>query len=293
MVYEKTRRRFQVASTLVVNAYLPAWLKGTIVQWKGKGICFPVLNCYSCPSAVGACPIGALQNFLATARFNISIGRPQIGLYVLGVIGAFGSLLGRLPCGWLCPFGLAQDLMHKIPSPKLPIPKILTNFRYVVLAVMVVALPLLVMDEYGMGKTWFCAWICPSGTLGAGLPLVSLNAGIREQVGFMFAWKVGILLLFLLWMTASERAFCRTTCPLGALLGFFNRVSLFRLRVDPDKCAECKNCDKTCPVKIRVSETPNSSKCIRCLRCVDSCPRHAVEWEFLPKKKSPASVETV
>ena len=292
MAYEKRRRWFQAASTLAVNAYLPSWFKGTITQWKGKGVCVPVLNCYSCPSAIGACPIGAMQNFFATAKFNISIGRPQVGLYVLGTIGAVGSVLGRLPCGWLCPFGLVQDLMYKIPSPKLRIPRPFTAFRHVVLAVMVLALPLLVMDEYGMGKTWFCAWICPSGTLGAGLPLVALNSGIREQVGFMFGWKVGILVLFLVWMTMSERAFCRTTCPLGALLGYFNKVSLFRMRVDPGKCTECKTCDKSCPVKIKVSETPNDSRCIRCLRCVDACPRHAVEWEFWPKKRPHESVET-
>ena len=114
--------------------------------------------------------------------------------------------------------------------------------------------------------------------------LVALNAGIREQVGFMFGWKVSILILFLVWMAASERAFCRTACPLGAILGFFNRASLFRMTVDPDKCAECKECDRACPVRIKIREAPNSADCIRCLHCVEACPRGAVGYEFWPGK---------
>ena len=292
MKLSKARRRFQLASALAVNAYWPAWLKGTIYQGKIKGVCLPVLNCYSCPSAVGACPIGALQNFFAGLQFNFSIARYQAGLYVLGVLGIFGGLLGRLPCGWLCPFGLIQDLLYKVPSPKLPIPRVLTYVRHLILIILVAALPLLAMDEFGMGKTWFCAWVCPAGTLEAGLPLVALNAGIREQVGFMFGWKVGILVLFLVWMTASERAFCRTSCPLGLILGFFNRASLFRMAVDPDKCAECDACDRICPVRIKVREAPNSQECIRCLRCVDACPSGAVDWAFRPGRRTPVRSET-
>jgi ferredoxin len=180
--------------------------------------------------------------------------------------------------------------MYKIPSPKLPIPKIATYFRYVVLAVMVVALPLLLMDEFGMGKTWFCAFLCPAGTLEAGFPLVALNSGIRDQIGFLFGWKTAVLTLFLIWIVLSERAFCRTTCPLGVILGFFNKGSLFRMIVDPDKCAECRTCHDHCPVRINIREAPNSSECIRCLRCLEACPRGAIGYEFWPKKASTQNV---
>jgi ferredoxin-type protein NapH len=287
----KKRRWFQFISFLAINAYIPSWLKGEIYQGGIKGTCVPVLNCYSCPSALGACPIGSLQNFMASARFNISIANYQLGLYVLGFLGAVGSLVGRLPCGWLCPFGYLQELMYKIKTRKFGIPKWLTYVKYVVLAVFVLILPLLILDQFGFGQTWFCKWICPAGTLEAGIPLVSLNEGIRSQVGFLFSWKMAVLVLFLVWMVVSKRPFCRTVCPLGAILSLFNRNSLFRMVVDDDKCVLCNKCLRDCPVDIKVYEAPNSPECIRCLKCIDSCHYGAVDYEFL-KKKSPTPAHT-
>jgi len=283
----KKRRWFQVISLLGINAYLPAWLKGEIYQGNVKGTCVPVLNCYSCPSAMGACPIGSLQNFFAGMRFNLSIAQYQLGLYVFGFLGAVGSLAGRLPCGWMCPFGLLQELMYKIKSPKLRIPYVFSYLRYFVLAVMVIALPLLILDDFGFGQTWFCKWICPAGTLEAGIPLVSLNEGIRSQIGLLFSWKMGVLLIFLVWMVISKRPFCRLFCPLGAILGLFNKVSLFGMSVDDEKCTRCNKCLKDCPVDIKVYESPNSPECVRCLKCKTVCPYGAVDYEFIKKKTEP------
>jgi len=283
----RKRRWIQVFSLLAVNAYLPSWLKGEIYQGNLKGTCVPVLNCYSCPSALGACPVGALQSQLATVRFNLSIAQYQVGLYVLGLLGAVGSLVGRLPCGWACPFGLLQELMYKIKTPKLSVPRFLTYGKYLVLALMVILLPLLVMDEFGMGETWFCKWVCPAGTLGAGVPLAVLNEGIRAQLGSLFAWKMSLAVLFLVWMTISTRPFCRTICPLGAIFGLFNRVSLWRMHVDDEKCTRCNTCRKNCPVDIPIYTNPNSAECIRCLKCQDVCPYGAIDHEFIRKRPAP------
>lgn len=281
----KKRRFFQIGGTLGFNIYLPAFLKGQIFQGNIKGVCVPVLNCYSCPSAIGACPIGALQNFFASLKFNLSISSYQFGLYVIGVLGAVGSLVGRMPCGWLCPFGLLQEFLYKIPTPKIHIPRFMSYLRYGVLAIFVVLLPLLILDEFGLGQTWFCKWICPAGTLEAGIPLVSLNEGIRSQVGLLFSWKMLVLVLFLVWMILSQRPFCRTACPLGAILGLFNKASLFRMIVDEDKCIKCNTCYKNCPVELKIYESPNSPDCIRCLKCVRSCQYGTIDYEFLPKKR--------
>ena len=80
-----------------------AFLKGTIYQGNSKKFCAPGLNCYSCPGAVAACPLGALQaslNSFPTA----------LPLYMLGILLLFGALLGRAVCAFLCPFGLIQEL---------------------------------------------------------------------------------------------------------------------------------------------------------------------------------------
>jgi polyferredoxin len=285
------RRWFQALSTLGINIYIPTFLKGEIYQGSIKGTCVPVLNCYSCPSAIGACPIGALQNSFATMRFNLSIANYQIGLYVIGFLGAVGSLVGRLPCGWLCPFGFLQEMLYKIPSPKLSIPRILTYLKYAVLVVTVIGLPFFIVDQFNLGETWFCKWICPAGTLEAGVPLASLNENVRGLLGPLFIWKMSLLVLFLIWMVFSQRPFCRTTCPLGAIFGLFNKMSVFRMVIHEERCTKCLMCLKNCPVEIKAFETPNSPECVRCLKCITACEYGTIEYEFLRKKKAQEKAE--
>jgi len=273
------RRWAQIVSAVALNLYVPALFTGSIVQARSKGVCVPVLNCYSCPSAVAACPIGSLQHAFASIRFRISAGELQLGLYALGAVGLVAAFVGRFPCGWFCPFGLFQELVNKIPSRKFRIPRGLNYLKYVLLALTVFVLPALVLDAAGYGDTWFCKWICPAGTLEAGLPLVAANSGVRSQIGLLFVWKVVLLLLFLAWMVVSMRPFCRTICPLGALLGLFNRVSLLRLTVDSVRCTSCEKCDSVCPMELDVRRESNSVECIRCLKCVKSCEAGCIGYE--------------
>ncbi|HPW18378.1 MAG TPA: 4Fe-4S binding protein [Candidatus Aminicenantes bacterium] len=279
------RAWYQAAFALGLNAWIPSWFKGGIFQGPVKGVCVPGLNCYSCPSALGACPIGSLQTALGGLRFNLSVAEKKFGLYVAGFLAAVGSAVGRMPCGWVCPFGFLQELLHRIRTPKLRVPRTLTYVRYLVLAVTVVALPLLVVDQFGYGQTWFCKWICPAGTLEAGIPLMLIKADLRPLIGFMYHWKLALLGLFLAWFVFSRRPFCRTVCPLGAIWGLFNRASLFRMAVDDEKCTLCDKCYRDCPVQIRIYERANSPDCVRCLKCVSSCKFGAVSYEFLGKKE--------
>jgi len=279
------RPRYQAFFALAINAWIPSWFKGGIFQGGIKGVCVPALNCYSCPSAMGACPIGAMQTFFAGLRFNLSVAQKKFGLYVAGFLATVGSAVGRMPCGWVCPFGFVQELVHKVPSPKIKIPHFLTYFRYVVLATTVVALPLLIVDQFGYGQTWFCKWICPAGTLEAGIPLMLIKADLRPLIGFMYYWKLGLLALFLVWFVLSRRPFCRTVCPLGAFWGLFNKASLFRMAVDDEKCTLCDKCTKDCPVEISIYKSANSPDCVRCLKCVSSCKFGAISYEFLGKRE--------
>ena len=86
--------------------------------------------------------------------------------------------------------------MHKIPSPKLSTKKLkpLRYLKYAVLLVMVVLLPLLAVNELGMGDPFFCKYLCPQGVLEGALPLSLTNAGIRAALGKLFTWKACILL---------------------------------------------------------------------------------------------------
>jgi len=101
-------------------------------------------------------PTGSLQQLLLSIRFSLETGNYYLGTFVVGSMGILGAAFGRLICGWACPFGLFQELLHKIPSVKLPVPKILTWGKYGFLALFVVILPLVVVDEFGLGAPWFC-----------------------------------------------------------------------------------------------------------------------------------------
>ena len=186
---------FQAGATLLTNIHLPNFAKGVLYQGKGKTVCVPGLNCYSCPGAIGSCPIGSLQAVIGSKNYKFSF-------YVIGFLMIFGSLMGRFVCGWLCPFGLVQDLLHKIPFvkkiKKVPFDRYLRYLKYVILVVFVIAMPLLLVGESGYGSPWFCKLICPSGTLLGGIPLVAKNPGLQRAIGFLFGWKVSILVILLI-----------------------------------------------------------------------------------------------
>jgi len=275
------RRWIQAAATAFSNAYLLFPFTRNIYQGRLKSVCVPGLNCYSCPAATGACPLGSLQTMLATVRPSVKAGNGHIGLYVLGILGIIGSLVGRMPCAWLCPFGLLQELIHKIPSRKIEIPHWMIYIKYAFLALFVIALPLLAVDGLGYGITWFCKYVCPAGTLEAGIPMLILQPQLRELVGWLYASKVGILLIFLALMIFIRRPFCRIVCPLGAIYSLFNKVSVFRMVHHPDTCVLCKECYNHCPMGVRFYEGANQPDCIRCLKCMqESCKFGAISYEI-------------
>lgn len=277
---EKFRHIFQGIWTFITNSYLTGFFQGKIYQGKLKNLCLPGLNCYSCPGALGSCPIGALQASIGE-RGN------KISLYVSGFLIFIGAFTGRYVCGWLCPFGLIQDLLNKIPFPKkiktFRGDKLLRKLKYVILAVFVILLPMFATDALGLGDPWFCKYICPAGTLEGGLTLVLLNEGLRSAVGFLYTWKVVILVVTVILSIIIYRPFCKYICPLGAIYSFFNRIAVFRMKLDEEKCISCNICAKKCKMNIDPCKNPNSTECIRCRECINSCPTGALSDSFCKK----------
>lgn len=269
------RKSVQVGWGVLSNAYIKGFLPGgpPIYQGELKRVCVPGMNCYSCPGALGACPIGAMQ-----AVFD---GRQRhFAFYVVGYLATIGLFVGRFICGWLCLFGLIQELLYKIPVPKLTVPKkvdqSLRYLKYVILLVMVFALPFFVRSQYGVGMPYFCKFICPVGTLEGGIPLVLLNSALRSTVGWLFRWKLFLLVLCILASMVIYRPFCKYICPLGAFYGLFQKVSLVRMHVDEVSCINCGKCARTCKMNVDPRVNPNSNECIRCRECVNVCPVHAL-----------------
>ena len=293
---ERIRFLIQSLFFIATNSFVIGYLQGGIYQGNLKQICVPGLNCYSCPGAVGSCPIGALQAVLNKREFSLDAAGElamtpgyYVPFYIIGLIMMFGAVCGRFICGFLCPFGLVQDLLHKIPLPKklkirtFPGDKQLRYLKYVVLGVMVIGLPL-----FAAADPYFCKYICPSGTLIGGIPLLSLTAALRESVGLLTAFKMALLGLIVLLSIVIYRPFCKYLCPLGALYSLINPFSMYRSYVDEKRCTDCGACTRACRMGVDIGKTPNSLECIRCGDCKAACPHKAVCSGF---KRKPAAAD--
>jgi ferredoxin-type protein NapH len=286
----RARRWTQVAGVLAANPWFAYFFTRRIYQGKAKGLCFPGFNCYACPLALFSCPIGALQQSFTLMSPRIrSASAPQAALsavkrsasyplgamlYVVGFIGLVGILTGRLVCGWLCPFGFLQDLLYKIPTPKLPLPQWMRFGKYFALVVVAMIIP------YITGIHWYSR-LCPAGALEGALPLKVLSPEAPlPDTGWFFWLKIAILVGFLVWMVLTKRPFCRAACALGGAYALLTPVSLYRMSVDSAKCTKCGDCRAVCPVDINIWENGNSPECVRCLDCKKGCPEGAVSSGF-------------
>ena len=266
------RRLVQLYTALLYNAHLKGFAEGEIYRGEVKGLCVPGLNCYSCPAAVGACPLGALQNAVSA-----SATRPAF--YVVGVLLLFGLSLGRVICGWACPMGLLQELLHKLPTPKLKkgrLTRALSWVKYALLALLVLALPL----YFAFRRTplpAFCKYVCPAGTLEGALGLL-LHPGNADKLGLLgplFTNKLILLVLIAAACVFVYRAFCRFLCPLGALYGLMTRLALIGVKLDQSRCTDCGVCRAVCPMDIR---RVGDRECISCGKCVSRCPESALSF---------------
>ena len=265
---ETKRTLFQFVFAAMANPHFKGFIDGQIYKGNSKAVCVPGLNCYSCPGAAGACPIGSLQAIIGSPKYTVS-------LYVMGLLMLFGTLLGRLVCGFLCVFGLIQDLLFKIPTPKFKLSKSVDSklryLKYLVLIVMVIALPMFLTNKFDMAPPYFCKYLCPAGTIEAAFPLIAKNPFLRETIGNIFFIKLSILIVFIISSIFIYRPFCKYFCPLGAIYGLFNKLGIFRLEFEESKCTDCGICEKSCKMDIDVRSNLNSAECIRCGACIKAC----------------------
>ena len=271
------RRITQAVSAVLYNCNFTGFIDGTLYQGNLKGMCVPGLNCYSCPGAIAACPLGSVQAALVSSPYKAPY-------YALGLVLLFGVLLGRVVCGFLCPFGLLQELLHKLPTPKLKKSKWtrrLSWAKYAVLAVFVVIIPIVA------AVPGFCKYICPAGTLEGGIPLLARNEELRSYAGWLFSWKSLVLALCIAGAVFCYRIFCRFLCPLGAFYSLFNGIAVIRPHVDAHKCNGCGACVARCGMDVKCV---GDRECICCMDCRRRCPKGAVSV-WTPLRTSRGAVE--
>ena len=268
------RCKVQVLFTVFTNGYVYGFLRGKIYQGNLKYTCVPGLNCYSCPGALASCPLGALQALLNRQGFHIPFA-------ALGFFFLFGSLMGRFVCGWLCPFGLVQELLYKIPvfrkRKRLPFHSVLKYGKYITLFLLVCVGSLFLFGGFAKIPA-FCKYVCPSGTLFGAIPLLMANESLRSQIGGLFFWKSGVLAFIVLLSVKAYRPFCQYLCPLGAVYGWFNCFSLVQIHWEKERCVSCMACEKACPLALSVHEISRSPECIRCGKCMEACPEKCLHF---------------
>lgn len=277
------QRIIQLFSAALFNGYVIGFRNGRIFAGRSKAFCVPVLNCYSCPGALGACPIGALQTAIGTRR--------HFPFYVLGTLMLFGVVLGRAVCGLLCPFGFIQDLLYKVPVPKWKVPVRIDRparyVKYLVLVTSVFLIPVFFLAKPGMIPPYFCKYICPAGTLEGGIPHMLANPALHSLAGALFNWKALVLALILTASAFVPRPFCRYLCPLGAFYSLFNRFSFYQMHLDRHACIGCGKCERSCPMGVEVTKDLGGPECIRCGKCRSVCQAGAISSGFANKCRDP------
>lgn len=272
-MHRPTKRRIiQLYSALLYNAHLRGFVRGEIFTGNSKAVCVPGFNCYSCPGAVGACPLGSIQNALGSLN-------KHIGFYVLGIILLYGMLLGRTICGWLCPLGLIQELLHKIPTPKIKKSRItrgLTYLKYVILVIFVMIIPIYYGILQGIPVPGFCKYICPAGTFEGAMGMLPKNPAWFSMLGPIFTRKFVIMVLVGLACIFCYRAFCRFLCPLGAIYGMFNRLAIIGVKLDTGLCNNCGACVRNCKMDVK---QVGDHECIHCAKCVAVCRQGALSFK--------------
>lgn len=165
-----------------------------------------------------------------------------------------GVLGGRFFCSRICPYGLLQDLLYKIPFPKkirsFKGDKYLRYMKYVLL-ILVVAPNLFGYSSTSMDKT---------NTYYAG-----------KAIGW-----VAIALFFIV----ISRPVCKYLCPVGLILGWSNLLPFSKYKVNQNSCTQCGVCLEVCPMDIEPYKSPNHVECIRCGKCKKNCLSKAITSRF-------------
>jgi ferredoxin-type protein NapH len=255
------RRTVQIVSLFVTF--------GGFTGFTAMHLIYPFINCYSCPLAIAACPIGIFQRFITLGQFP---------WYPLGVITIYALTLGRAFCGWLCPFGLLHDVLDKVSKRKINVNRNIHK-RAVFLKFMV--LGLVIFLAWVTADVIYCK-ICPPATIVAALPY-QIEHGVPLTA--LFLGRIIIFLSLMVVAVLITRFWCKYLCPFGAWLGAFNKSSIVQVNVDKEKCVDCSACEKSCPMNVEILESKGSTECIKCGNCIDKCPKGAASFKLFRHTK--------
>jgi len=248
------RRITQIAALALTGEWL-------VIGWLRCPFPVPFVSCTSCP--LTECPGRYLQIPLIA------------GILVSSLLG------GRLFCGWVCPMGFVEDLLSKLPRLKAfasrtftAVDRWLKLLKYPALALVVY---LVISLHHVPGRPY--PYVVRSSSV-FNLEAVTTAVGLGAAHYRLRLWVLASVLLLSLLVT---RFWCRYLCPLGAILGLFNKLSLFAIRRKREDLPRCGTYPRDC-----VQHTmPGTADCIMCGECVQGCPRHVLSWKTRLKRRVP------
>lgn len=205
-----------------------------------------------------------------------------INVIVLLALIALTLLFGRLYCSVICPLGILQDLFSwlggKAKKNRFSYVKEHRWLRYTVLVVFIICLI--------VGFAPVTTLLAPYSTYGRIVSSFYLHNTTLSIITWVILLFLGVLAYL------YGRAYCNSVCPVGTILSFFSRFSLFRVRFDESKCKHCGLCEKNC--KARAIDfkagTVDYSRCVVCGDCLSQCKFNALHYT---PKKSVSKNETV
>jgi polyferredoxin len=214
-----------------------------------------------------------------------------VGLAWASVIVLITLVFGRIFCSWMCPLGILNVISgaifgkKKTPEQKFAEnrPRKIYNIKYYLLIFFLVAaafgsLQIGLMDPICLTVRSLSTSIFPA--------MHEISSGAYPQVNFNWGWVIGgIFLGILVANRFIPRFWCRVLCPLGALLGFLARFSLFRIHRNLDNCTNCNKCAETCDGAAEPQATTKQSECLLCFNCIADCPHDALSYSFMPARE--------
>ncbi len=261
---------------------------------------------------LGIWPLNIWLGWVAKIQFLPAL--IALDFVVLGILIILTLLFGRLYCSVICPLGVMQDLFgwlgRKHKKNRYSYSPEKKWLRYTVLGIFIVCLII--------GFAPVTTLLAPYSAYGRIVnslfrPLYDLLNNALAAIDSHFEWYlipeaelwlrsvttlvIALLTLVILGVLAWRhgRTYCNTICPVGTMLSFFARFSLFRIRVDEEKCNQCGLCAKNCKAAAIDSKngTIDYSRCVVCGDCIDKCNRKAIKYSILTTQYSLLNTEDV
>lgn len=247
-----------------------------------------------------------LQFVPALIAFNI---------VALLIVIALTVLFGRVYCSSVCPMGVFQDIVDWVAKrfhrkKKYPHFKERKILRWSIVTATVitffagVSIVVSLIDPYSAYGRMATNLFRPAYLLGN-----NTIAWIDNYYGHYQFYKVDVFVSSIVALLIASitilvigflsykwgRLYCNTICPVGTVLGFLSRFSVFKIRIDDEKCNSCSLCSMKCKSSCidAATKTIDYSRCVDCFNCLEVCNRKAIKYSFALLKKKPSSVSEI